>query len=483
VAFNSLQFIVFFPVVLAAYYLVRPGWRWLLLFVASCYFYMAWRPEYILLILGESALAYLAALTMVRTTDPVRKKRTLTAAIVALVGTLFVFKYYGFFNDTLAAVLGWVGIVWRLPDLDLVLPLGISFHTFILIGYLIDVYRAKVPAETHPGIFGVFSIFFPLLVAGPIERAESLLPQFRREVGFDARRVIDGLRLMTWGFFKKVVIADRLALFVDQVYGAPRGYDGPTLAAATVFFALQIYCDFSAYTDIARGAARTLGITLSENFRQPYFAISIADFWKRWHISLSTWLTDYVYSAFTRAKWLKLRWYPKFLASLMLTFLVSGIWHGAAWTYVIWGALHGSFLVSSMLTQNIRRRFVAAVGLARVPRLHTALRIVMIFTLVCFTYVFFRAGSVGDAWYVITHLASGATAPGAELPSVRYFLYCGALMSLVLAVDAVALWGVAERWAVSRPRWLEWSLDYAMVTAIVLLGASESVAQFIYFQF
>jgi D-alanyl-lipoteichoic acid acyltransferase DltB (MBOAT superfamily) len=492
-AFNSLHFLVFFPIVVAVYFLVHSRWRWAVLFVASCYFYMAWRPEYIVLILGESALVYGAALALAGSEKTRRGRWILGGCIVALVGVLFAFKYLGFFIGSVEGLITFVGIPWALDTLPgwwriealarAPLPLGISFHTFILIGYLLDVYHGKMAAVRHAGVFGTFTVFFPILVAGPIERAPLLVPQFLREQKFDYQRTTSGLRLMAWGFFKKLVVADTIAPFVEQVYAAPRAHDGQLLMLGTVFFAFQIYCDFSAYTDIARGAAKILGISLMENFRQPYFATSISDFWKRWHISLSTWLTDYVYSAFTRASWLKLKWYPKFLASLFLTFLVSGIWHGAAWTYVVWGALHGVYLISSMLTQKVRRRAVTRLGLDQAPALHTVLRVAFTFALVCLSYVFFRAGSLGDAVYIVTHLFADAQQPAIAGPSALFVMMGFFLVGVVIASDVWALYGNVDDWIVSRPVWVRWAAYHAFVVVTAAFSAPKGATQFIYFQF
>ena len=482
-AFNSLNFVAFFALVVLLYFTLLSKRQWQLLFVASCYFYMVWRPEYIVLILGESYATYWTGLAIARETLPARRRAVVGTAIVGLLSVLFIFKYVDFVNASIRTALGWIGATWPVPDAGLVLPLGISFHTFILIGYLLDVYRGKMLAEHDAGVFGVFSVFFPLLVAGPIERAEQLLPQFKREHRWSGARVDNGLRLMAWGFFKKIVVADRIGPFVDQVYADPHGYDGHTLVLSTVAFAFQIYCDFSAYSDIARGAARVLGIELTKNFNQPYFATSISEFWKRWHISLSTWLTDYVYSAFTRASWLRLRWYPKFLVSLMLTFLVSGVWHGAAWTYVVWGALHGTYLVGSIVTQNLRRRLVGAIALDRFPMLLHAFRVGVTFSMVCLSYVFFRAESVSDGWHIVTHLLSPAPDVGDQTPSVLQLALGAMLVVVVLTVEASSRDQDYGQWWSVRTAWQRWTLDYALVSAMLLLSVVNATGSFIYFQF
>ncbi len=306
----------------------------------------------------------------------------------------------------------------------------------------------------------------------------------------------DGLKLMGWGLFKKVVVADRLAGLVQQVYGKPQDHDGVALTMATLLFAVQVYCDFSGYSDIAIGAAQTLGYKLMPNFERPYFAKSIQEFWKRWHISLSTWLTDYVYTPLTRSELIKLKWYYKFLASIFLTFIVSGLWHGAQWTYVTWGALHGLYLVSSMLTQRLRSRGVKLFRLDRAPTVHHGLRIAFTFTLVCISYIFFRASSMPDGLYIITHLFTGwgGASTGVLHPesAVKGFIFAEHIaeflvaiygIAIVLLVDILQSYGSIRSLIAARPGWVRWSLYYAQVTNIVLLGTYSNAQQFIYFQF
>ncbi|MCE7945771.1 MAG: MBOAT family protein, partial [Chlorobi bacterium CHB1] len=310
--FHSLEFIIFFPVVVAIYFLAPLRFRQFFLLLASYYFYMCWKAEYAVLILLSTGIDYVAALHMHKTS-------------------------------------GRGNIFYEFPLFDILLPVGISFYTFQTLSYTIDVYRSEKTPERNFIKFALYVTFFPQLVAGPIERSTRLLPQFDHEHKFDANRVVSGLRLMLWGFFKKLVIADRLALYVNEVYNNPADYTGLPVIIATYFFAFQIYCDFSAYSDIAIGAARVLGFDLMKNFRQPYLAQSIGEFWKRWHISLSTWFRDYLYIPLGGNRVSRLRWY----VNLMAVFLISGLWHGANWTFVVWGALHGSYFVLSLLTQKL----------------------------------------------------------------------------------------------------------------------------------
>jgi alginate O-acetyltransferase complex protein AlgI len=350
--FNSLHFLFFFPAVVALYFATPARYRWALLLAASYYFYAAWRLEYVVLIMVSTLADYLCGLRMGRLATKRERKPWLILTLVVNLGLLFVFKYLDFFGDSLRALFNQFNIFYDVPAYNLLLPVGISFYTFQTLSYSIEVYRGNQKPERHLGIFALYVSFFPQLVAGPIERSTRLLPQFWVQHGFDASRAASGFRLILWGFFKKIVIADRLAIYVNDVYGNPGAQDGLTLLVATYFFAFQIYCDFSAYSDIAIGSARIMGYDLMQNFRRPYFARSIQEFWQRWHISLSTWFRDYVYIPLGGNRVPKWRWY----VNLMAVFLVSGLWHGAAWTFVVWGALHGGYLIVGVLTLDVRER-------------------------------------------------------------------------------------------------------------------------------
>lgn len=489
-AFNSLHFVVYFPVVFILYHALPDRFRWMLLLAASLYFYMAWRAPYVLLLMAAIAVSYFAALGVEAAEKPEVKRRYLAVGLVLLLGNLFVFKYFNFFNDSVRAVAEAAGLHYGLGALTLVLPIGISFYTFQKGSYLIDVYRGKIKAERHFGIFSLYSSFFPQLVAGPIERGPHLLPQFREVHRFNYADVSSGLRLMAWGFFKKCVVADRLAPFVNDAYAQPTQQSATTLFLATLFFAFQVYCDFSGYSDIAIGCARTIGFRLMANFRQPYFSGSIQEFWKRWHISLSSWLTDYVYTPFTRAKWLKMHWYPKLLLSLLLTFLVSGLWHGANWTYVVWGALHGFYLIAAMLLQKTRARAVKAIGLQNYPVLLKWVNIVFTFTLVCISYIFFRANTLSDGFYVLRQafLALPQFRPSSIVEfdggaHTDFALSCLGIATVMfsdyLATNNFKL--VKDLW---EKAWVRRGFDFAVTASIVLFGAFYGGRQtFIYFEF
>src|ERR1043165_6740014 len=341
--FNSLHFVFFFILTTTVYFLLPHKWRWAFLLLISCYFYAVFVPIYILILAFTIVVDYWAG----RLIEDHRHQRRplLLASLIVNIGFLAFFKYYNFLNENLTHLLGLAGRNNPIPALRILLPIGLSFHTFQAMSYTIEVYRGNQKAERHFGIYALYVMFYPQLVAGPIERPQNMLHQFHRKVGFNYDRVVAGLRLTLWGLFKKIVIADRLSIYVDAVYNNATHHSGITCIVATIFFAFQIYCDFSGYSGIALGAAKVLGIDLMENFRRPYLATSIKDFWSRWHISLSTWFRDYLYIPLGGSR-VKM---PRHILNLLIVFMVSGLWHGANWTFLIWGALHGLYLTGELI--------------------------------------------------------------------------------------------------------------------------------------
>lgn len=479
--FNSIQFLIFFPLVAAAYFLAPHRYRWVLLLVASYWFYMAWEPSYALLLFTTTGVAWVASWGMQRAATPGGRRGWLVASLVINFGLLFSFKYINLFADTaelLARVI--VGSSIEVPHLDVLLPVGISFYTFQTLSYSIDVYRRDRDHEPHFGVFALYVSFFPQLVAGPIERSTTLLPQLHRSYDFEYRRVVSGLQLMVWGFFKKLVIADRLSVYVDQVYGAPTEFSGPILAVATVFFAYQIYCDFSGYSDIAIGASQVLGYDLMLNFRQPYHAATVQGFWRRWHISLSTWFRDYLYIPLGGSRVGVLRWYT----NLMIVFVVSGLWHGAAWTFMAWGALHGFYLVFSLASGPARAELRRRVGLDRLPVLHKALQILTTFTLVTFAWIFFRADSIGDAGLIVGRILTDFTLPPDLYLGMGAFDFWVGLVAIGI-LELVHLGQRTRRlrpFVAELPTPVRWSLYYGCVM-LLLLFANTDGGKFLYFQF
>lgn len=477
--FNSFQFFLFFPLVTIAYFTLPHRYRWMLLLAASCCFYMAFIPVYILILFFTITVDYVAGIA-IEDAQGTRRKTFLIASIAANVGVLAFFKYFNFLNANLAglaAVLHWN---YPMAMLDILLPIGLSFHTFQSLAYTIEVYRGKFKAERHLGIFALYVMFYPQLVAGPIERPQNLLPQFHTQHTFEYRRVTDGLKLMAWGFFKKLVIADRLAILVNQVYAHPGDYQGLALIVATIAFAFQIYCDFSGYSDIAIGAAQVMGIRLMKNFDRAYFSQSISEFWRRWHISLSTWFRDYLYIPLGGNRAGAARWQ----LNLFVTFLVSGLWHGANWTFVAWGALHGFYFLLAIWAAPVHDRFVRTIGLTRVPWLHQLVQMTVTFALVAFAWIFFRAETIADALYIATHLLSGLSPTGLfdlGLSRLEFGIAVAALVVL-FGVEFLQRHGSLRERLARQPVWVRWAAYYALVMSILLLG-NFTQQTFIYFQF
>ena len=351
--FNSNAFYIFFPIVFAVYWLTPRRYRWGVLLASSYYFYMSWNAKYVLLILLTTVVSYGTALFIERTQSRKKRKFFMGCALLVCLGLLVFFKYFNFLSSSVTQILKSLSLPMSEITLNLILPVGISFYMFQTLGYVIDVYKGKTGACTHFGRYAVFVSFFPLLLAGPIERAEHLLPQLEKEHSFHADKAVSGAKLIAWGYFKKIAIADIVISCVDAVYSQPHSYTGLALAVATFLYAFQVYCDFSGYSDIARGVARLLDIDLMTNFKSPYFAASLKEFWSRWHISLSTWFRDYIYIPLggSRAG----AWRTRF--NLLVTFLVSGLWHGASWTFVIWGGLHG---LGQIIEKEWEKRFPEA---------------------------------------------------------------------------------------------------------------------------
>jgi D-alanyl-lipoteichoic acid acyltransferase DltB (MBOAT superfamily) len=474
VIFNSIEYLLlFFPAVVGLYFAFPPRWRWALLLAASCLFYGRWNAKYLLLVLFSTSVSYAAGLGIARADSRAARRGVLAASLVVNLGVLFLFKYWAFFAGSVVWVGAQLGHPPALSVLDLLLPVGISFYTFQAIGYTVDVYRG-FPAEPHFGRFALFKLFFPQLVAGPIERAGHLLPQFSALHRFDAARVAFGLQLVLWGLFKKVVIADRLALYVQAVYGNVGEHHASTFLLGTYAFALQIYCDFSGYTDIAVGSAAVLGFDLMRNFRQPYFATGTQDFWRRWHISLSTWLRDYLYIPLGGSR----HGPSRTQVNLFATMLLGGLWHGASWNFVAWGALHGAALALARPTRPLRDALWARSGAP--AALRDGFRILVTFHFVCFCWVFFRSGSFADSFAILKSFAGPWRVPFVDVPVLINAAAGVALLAGVQVFQArVGPVREAVRGLPLPARWAAW---YALLFGIALLGV-DGGSQFIYFQF
>lgn len=474
--FNSFHFIYFFIIVTSLYFALPHRQRWLLLLLSSCYFYMAFVPIYILILGFTIVVDYFAGI-YIENAHGKRRKLFLIYSLVANIGILCIFKYYNFINTNFSYLLHGFGVSNPIPYLSILLPIGLSFHTFQAMSYTIEVYRGNQKAERHFGIYALYVMFFPQLVTGPIERPQNLLHQFREKHHFDNNRVFEGLKLMIWGLFKKLVIADRLGIYVNGAYSYVDQQDGMTLLLATIFFSFQVYCDFSGYSDIAIGTAKVLGFDLMTNFRRPIFAKSTGEFWKRWHISLSTWFKDYLYFPMGGNKGSVPRWY----FNLMVVFLISGLWHGANWTYIIWGGINGFYLVFAIMTKKYRGKFNTLTGIKKFPRLHLFFQILITFLLITFSRIFFRSQTVEDAFTVIKKILTFKGSIFNDGTAILLYSFFAILFLLAVEFKKEFYKG---SFTLSHHTnfWVRNSYYSLLVILIILFGVFDG-GQFIYFQF
>ncbi|HZZ43664.1 MAG TPA: MBOAT family O-acyltransferase [Tepidisphaeraceae bacterium] len=480
--FNSFHFLAFFIITVTIFFALPKRFKWMFLLAISYYFYMCWKPEFIILLVLTTLIDYSIARGIAAAKSSATRRLLLITSITISVSVLGTFKYLDFFSASLNSLFASFNIFLNVPTFHLLLPVGISFYTFQSLAYIVDVYRGTISPERHLGIFALFVVFFPQLVAGPINRTGHLLPQFYQSHPLTFDRLRSGLQLALWGIFKKMAVADLVAPFVESVYHNPHGQSGGVLLVATLFFTVQIYCDFSGYSDVAIGIARIMGFDLMTNFRQPYFATSMADFWRRWHISLSTWFRDYVYFPLGGSRVPRMRRHFNVIA----VFLISGLWHGANWTFVAWGFMHGLLLVIENATESVRAFLARTLGLTRLPRTYLLIKILFVFSIVLVTWVLFRARNFSDAAYIIAHLPRlRGFRPGQlishGLPIFEFALACTLIFAL-FAVEACLVFQprlVTSLWSRRPVRWTAYSL---CVYSVIFFGVFERV-QFIYFQF
>jgi alginate O-acetyltransferase complex protein AlgI len=476
--FNSLSFLLFLPVVFIMYWWVNKRSLALqngLLLLASYFFYACWDWRFLFLLLFSTALDYFTGIQMAEAKNQGNKKFWFWLSIIVNLGFLGVFKYYNFFADSFAGVLSGLGIQANFWTLKVILPVGISFYTFHGLSYVIDIYKERIEPERNVVTYSLFVAFFPLLVAGPIERATHLLPQIKKKREFNYAKSVDGLRQILWGLFKKIVVADNCAQFANAIFDNSAGYSGSTLLLGAVFFAFQIYGDFSGYSDIAIGTARLFGIDLLRNFAFPYFSRDIAEFWRRWHISLSSWFRDYLYIPLGGSKggtWIKVR-------NTFIIFLVSGFWHGANWTFIIWGFLNALYIMPSILFKTNRNNLDVIAQGKILPSLKELLSMGITFNLTIFAWIFFRSKSVIDAFNYISRIFSNSLF---SLPTIRPTN----LLFLLFVFIVIEWFGREEQFAIAKlglqvPKIFRWMIYYVIISAIFYYGNEEQ--QFIYFQF
>lgn len=497
--FNSLEYFLFFPVTVAIYFVVPHRHRWLILLIASCLFYAFFSLKCFLLLIALTMISYICALLIEKYES--RARAVLIAGILFNVAALFIFKYLNFFGENLVRIARIMHWNYSIDALKLLLPIGLSFYSLQIISYLVEVYTGNQKAERRPGIYALYVIFFPKLLAGPIEKPYSMIPQFYERHDFNYRQVVDGLMLVAWGIFQKIVIADRLAVIVNPIFAAPRSCQGFSFVIATIFFAFQIYCDFSGYSDIARGSAQVMGFKLINNFNRPYFSKSIYEFWRRWHISLSMWLRDYIYTPivfYCRAQRV-----AGVLTAIMITFVICGLWHGAQWTFIIWGTLNGVYIICEIVISRLSHSFNKAKALSRSPLFSRNMRVAFTFSLTCFAWIFFKANNLKDAGYIIINIFTGSfaffqhvasnfhnvgTGKGVLEPLLLYqkpgdFFAAVIFIGILLSVHLIQRGGSIRRMILKRPLFVRWSIYYLFIMSIVLFGFFGAQVPFTYFQF
>lgn len=450
--FNSFTFLLFFPITTLLYYLIPHKLRWGYLLIVSYGFYMNWNPSYALLLIGITIVSYIVGLFLERK----RKRSVIIAGIIVCILPLIVFKYMNFINDSIFSILDYLGLRMKIPDFKLLLPVGISFFTFKAISYMIDVYKGKILPEKNLGIYALYISFFVDLTAGPIDRADKLIPQFRENKKFLSENIVNGLKLILWGYFMKVVVADRITLYVDPIFNNLDNHSGISVLLAAALFSLQIYCDFGGYSYIAIGCGKVMGFNLMANFERPYMANSVSEFWRRWHISLSTWFKDYVYIPLggNRCSIWRNR------LNLLITFTVSGLWHGANWTFVVWGFLNGLFQI---IDKKLKVKSV-----------------ILTFILMTIAWTFFRANTMDDAIQALGMMFI----PSGELylPQMSLLLYI--IMGITILLFCDIIWERKGRHPLLENRYIIVRfVSYIMLTVMILAFGVFDGGQFIYFQF
>lgn len=472
--FNSIPFYLFFLLVFLSSFLLSQRYRWIIFLSASCIFYSLLDPKYIVLLIASTLIDYAVALFLGSKREGASKRWALSLSIFLNIALLFGFKYFDLFDGLLISILTIAGIKISIPNLQIIVPLGISFFTFKKMSYVIDVYRGTIKAERHFGYFALYVGHFLEILSGPIDRAGNLIPQLRQPRELNRADVSAGLLLILWGLFMKVVVADRLAIYTDAIFNNVPHHYGPSLLIAAYFYTFQIYCDFAGYTNIAIGCGRLLGVDLMPNFNMPYLSKSIADFWRRWHMSLSFWFRDYLYIPLGGSRVSNLRRCINYL----VIFALCGLWHGANWTFVIWGGLHGCFISVGFITKTVRSKMLKVLSIR--DDMLDLIRILITFHLVAFAWIFFRINSFNDAKTFFSHISSGWPVPFLDLNSMLYGI------AGIITVACIEIIQYRQQLSLDHflkmPAALRWACYYVLIFAVILLGVDGDSA-FIYFQF
>jgi len=469
--FNSVEFLLFFPIVTVLFYLIPHKFRWIHLLSASCIFYMFFIPEYILILFVTIIIDYYAGILIEKSNGPIRK-RYLVISIISTCAVLFIFKYYDFFNENMRYLFSKLDLKYPDKTPKFILPIGLSFHTFQSLSYVIEVYYKRQKAEKHFGIYSLYVMFYPQLVTGPIERPQNLLVQLREKIEFNYSNIANGLRLILFGLFIKMVVSDNLAVYVDEIYKKPEMYNSFSVLTGLFFYSFQIYCDFYGYSTIAVGCALAMGYSLMDNFKQPYLAKSIAEFWQKWHISLSTWFRDYVYFSMGGNKVRPLRW----ILNIMTIFLVSGFWHGASWTFVLWGFAHGLLYLSGALFNKLfqyqKPNSAFFIGLIK------CISIAKTFFFVTLIWVLFRAQDFNQVVKVFYSLLNNGSITDNFHINNSVFIF----LSLFIFLDYLLNQKRFDSWCETKSPVLRWAIYSFLIFTIIVFSSVENYP-FIYFQF
>jgi D-alanyl-lipoteichoic acid acyltransferase DltB (MBOAT superfamily) len=483
--FNSIDFLLFFAVVASAFFLIPHKIRWILLLGASVFFYGYWKIEYLLLLILPTLIIFGVALKLDSIQSPVRRKWLFFLGLMLALAGLLVFKYTDFVRNTFHLFTSLMRSKQKFNPFNLVLPIGISFYTFKLVSYLADVYNKKLKAEKHLGYFALYVSFFPQILMGPIDRAIDFIKELKKKVSFNIERVTSGFQLIVWGIFKKMVIADRFAIIVDELFRDPAN-QGLNLILGIYLYSFQIYCDFSGYTDMAIGISRILGFKSMKNFNFPYFSQNITQFWNKWHISLSTWLRDYLFLPFAYATMRRIK-SPKllnlkveawgYMVGMFITMLLGGLWHGAKWTFVAWGILHGIYLITSYITKKTRKKITRKMKLNRFPGLHNLIKIFLTFNMVSFAWIFFRAESFQKAFLYISNIQLVPSPRG-----MAVLLFNLLLLAFFIILEILYKNRTRIVFIIKMPRIMKMA-TFALFICLIIIFSVDTTNEFIYFQF